>query len=154
MFVFRIYGTFSCETVLPPSKISSSCRSDHLHINSFCNNNSVTTDIVNQTSTIHSVDTGLIYAVVKLSFSKQYKIQCFNPLCHAVVLLTGGKGAILPLGKLNVKTGTLLLTLWYLVFFRLFFLRFSGYSRFLSWYRHPRHAEIHYHFLTFFLSFG
>jgi len=27
-----------------------------------------------QTSTIHSVDTGLIYAVLKLSFSKQYKI--------------------------------------------------------------------------------
>jgi len=27
-----------------------------------------------QTSTIHSVDTELIYAVLKLSFSKQYKI--------------------------------------------------------------------------------
>jgi len=35
---------------------------------------------MNQTSTIHSVDTGLIYAVLKLSFSKQYKIWCFNPL--------------------------------------------------------------------------
>jgi len=29
---------------------------------------------MNQTDTIHSVDTGLIYAVLKLSFSKQYKI--------------------------------------------------------------------------------
>jgi len=29
---------------------------------------------MNQTSTLHSVDTGLIYAVIKLSFSKQYKI--------------------------------------------------------------------------------
>jgi len=33
-----------------------------------------------QTSAIHSVDTGLIYAVLKLSFSKQYKIWGFNPL--------------------------------------------------------------------------
>jgi len=29
---------------------------------------------LNQTSTIHSVDTGLIHAVLKMSFSKQYKI--------------------------------------------------------------------------------
>jgi len=29
---------------------------------------------MNQTSTIHSVDTELIYAVLKLSFSKKYKI--------------------------------------------------------------------------------
>jgi len=29
---------------------------------------------MNQTSTIHSVDTGRVYAVLKLSFSKQYKI--------------------------------------------------------------------------------
>jgi len=29
---------------------------------------------MNQTSTINSVDTGLIYPVLKLSFSKQYKI--------------------------------------------------------------------------------
>jgi len=29
---------------------------------------------MNQTSTIHSMNTGLIYAVLKLSFSKQYKI--------------------------------------------------------------------------------
>jgi len=34
-FVFRIY-TFSCGTVLPPSKISSSCRSVYLYLNSFC----------------------------------------------------------------------------------------------------------------------
>jgi len=34
-FVFRIY-TFSCGTVLPPSKISSSCRSDYLFVSSFC----------------------------------------------------------------------------------------------------------------------
>jgi len=31
-----------------------------------------------QTSTIHSVDTGFTYAL--LSFSKQYKVQRFNPL--------------------------------------------------------------------------
>jgi len=29
---------------------------------------------MDQTSAIHSVDTGSIYAVFKLSFSKQYKI--------------------------------------------------------------------------------
>jgi len=29
---------------------------------------------MNQTSTIHSVDTKLIYGVLKSSFSKQYKI--------------------------------------------------------------------------------
>jgi len=29
---------------------------------------------MNQTSTIHSVETGLIYVVFKLSFSKPYKI--------------------------------------------------------------------------------
>jgi len=35
-----------------------------------------------QTSTIYSVDTELelINAVLKLSFSKQYKVQRFNPL--------------------------------------------------------------------------
>ena len=33
-----------------------------------------------QTGTIHSVDTGFIYVDFKLSFSKQYKIQCFNLL--------------------------------------------------------------------------
>jgi len=32
-----------------------------------------------QTSTIHSVDTGFIYAVFKLFF-KQYQVQRFNPL--------------------------------------------------------------------------
>jgi len=33
-----------------------------------------------QTNPIHSVDTELIYAALKLSFSKQYKIWCFDPL--------------------------------------------------------------------------
>jgi len=37
---------------------------------------------VDQTSTVDSVHTGFIYAVLKLSFSKQYKIYCFNPLCQ------------------------------------------------------------------------
>jgi len=37
---------------------------------------------MDQTSTIHSVDTGYIHAIFKLSFSKQYKIQHFNPLCQ------------------------------------------------------------------------
>jgi len=31
---------------------------------------------MDQTSTIHSVDTGFIYAVFMLLFSKQYKIFC------------------------------------------------------------------------------
>jgi len=35
---------------------------------------------MDQTSTIHSVDPGFVYAVSKLSFSKQYKIECFNSL--------------------------------------------------------------------------
>jgi len=34
-----------------------------------------------KTSTIHSLDTGFIYAVFKLSLSKQHKIECLNPLC-------------------------------------------------------------------------
>ena len=34
----------------------------------------VTTYFMDQTSTTHSVDTGIIYAVFKLSFSKQYEI--------------------------------------------------------------------------------
>ena len=38
---------------------------------------------MNETSTIHSVASGLIYAILTLSFSMQYKIKCFNPyLCH------------------------------------------------------------------------
>jgi len=40
---------------------------------------------MNQTNTIHSVDTGLIHAVSKLSISKQRKIWCFNvktKICH------------------------------------------------------------------------
>jgi len=65
--------TFLCRTVLLPSNISSSCRSDYLYVNSFFIV-TVTTYFVEQTSTINSVDTELIYAVLKLSFSKQYKI--------------------------------------------------------------------------------
>ena len=42
------------------------------------------------------------------------------------------------------------LTFWYLVFFNLLFLRFSGCFRCFIWYEHPRRSEIHYHFLTFF----
>jgi len=34
----------------------------------------VTTNFNEQTSTIYSVDIELIYAVLKLSFSKQYKV--------------------------------------------------------------------------------
>jgi len=40
----------------------------------FYSNTAITTYFMNQTSTINSVDTGLIYAVLKLAFSKQYKI--------------------------------------------------------------------------------
>ena len=75
---FLLY-TFSCGTVLLPSKISSSFRSDYLHVNSFFII-TVSTYFIEQPSTIHSVDTELVYAAFKLSFSKQYKIWCFNPL--------------------------------------------------------------------------
>jgi len=68
-------------TMFLPSKILSSCRSDYLYINSFFIV-TVTTYFIEHTSTIHSVDTELIYAVLKLSFSKQYKTWCFNPLCQ------------------------------------------------------------------------
>jgi len=64
---------FSCEAVLPPSTISSSCRSDYLCVNSFFIV-IVTKYLMKQKSTIHSVDTELIYAVLKLLFSKQYEI--------------------------------------------------------------------------------
>jgi len=52
-----------------------------LYVNSFFIV-TVTTYFIEQTSTINSVDTELIHAVLKLSFSKQYKIYCFNPLCQ------------------------------------------------------------------------
>jgi len=67
--------TFSCGTVLSLSKMSPSCRSDYVYVISFfySNNNHM---FFKQTTTIHSVDTELIYAVLKLSFSKQYKIKC------------------------------------------------------------------------------
>jgi len=60
-------------TVLPPSKISSSCRSDYLYVNSFFIV-VATTYLMKGTSTMNSVDTELIYVVWKLSFSKKYKI--------------------------------------------------------------------------------
>jgi len=47
--------TFSYRIVLLPSEISSSCRSDELYVNSFV---ILTTYFMEQTSTIHSVDTG------------------------------------------------------------------------------------------------
>jgi len=65
--------TGSCGTLLPLSTISSSCRSDYLYVSSFFIV-IVATYLMKQTSTIHSVDTELIYAALKLSFSKQYKI--------------------------------------------------------------------------------
>jgi len=37
---------------------------------------------MDQTSAIHLVDTGFIYAVFYLPFSKKCKLQCFNPLCQ------------------------------------------------------------------------
>jgi len=63
----------SCWTVLPLSKISSSCRSDYLYVNSFFIV-IVATYLMKETCTIHSVDTELIYSALKLSFSEQYKI--------------------------------------------------------------------------------
>jgi len=41
---------------------------------------------MDQTSTIFAVDTGFIYAVFKLSFSKQHKIKCFNPVCYRLMV--------------------------------------------------------------------
>jgi len=42
---------------------------------------------MNQTRTIHSVDTGLIYAVLKLLFSKQTKNSVlFLYLCHSPMI--------------------------------------------------------------------
>jgi len=65
--------TCSCGTVLPLSKISSSCRSVYLYVNSFFIV-IVAAYLMKEPSTIHSVDTELIYAALKLSFSKHYKI--------------------------------------------------------------------------------
>jgi len=73
--------TCSCGTVFPLSKILSSCRSDYMHVNSYFIV-IVATYLIKETSAIHSVDTELIYAALKLPFSKQYKIQCFNPRCQ------------------------------------------------------------------------
>ena len=46
----------------------------------------VITYFMKRKRTIQTVDTGLIYAVLKLSFSKQYKIWCFNPLRYRPVV--------------------------------------------------------------------
>jgi len=54
------------------SKISFSCRSDYLYVNSFFI--VIVATYMKETSTNYSVDTELIYAALKLSFSKQYKI--------------------------------------------------------------------------------
>jgi len=52
---------------------------------------------MDQTSTFHSVDTGFIYAVLKLSFFKQYKIYCFNLRCQGWPnFLTRGPNSRLP----------------------------------------------------------
>jgi len=59
--------------------ITSACRCDDLYVNSFFIV-IVATYFMKQKSTIHSVHTGLIYAVLQLSFSKQYKIQSFDLL--------------------------------------------------------------------------
>jgi len=65
--------TCSCGTVLAAWKISSGCRSDYLYANSLFIV-IVATYLMKETSTIHSVDTELIYVTLKLSFSKQFKI--------------------------------------------------------------------------------
>jgi len=56
------------DRILPPSKISSSCQSDYLYINSFV----IVTTYFNK----HNPFSGhrFVYAILKLSFSKQCKI--------------------------------------------------------------------------------
>jgi len=76
-FVFRDIYIFMRDRVAP-SKMSSRCRSDYLHENSFFIV-IITTYFTNHTSAIHSVKTGLTYALFMLLFSKPYKIYCFNP---------------------------------------------------------------------------
>ena len=86
-FSFRM-NTFSCGTVLPLLKVSSTSRSDELYVNSYV---TVTACFMDQTSTIHSVDIGFINAVYKLSSSKQCKIQCFNPLLRYRLMVSSMK---------------------------------------------------------------
>jgi len=76
-FILQVY-TFSYRTVLLPSEISTSCRSDELYVNSFV---IVTTYFMAQTSTIHSVDTGFTYA-----FSSRYFPS--NTKYSVLILLT------------------------------------------------------------------
>ena len=65
--------------------VTSNCRSDLIACTQTPFHSVIaTTYLTKQTSTIHSVDTELICDVLKLSFSKQYKIQCFNPLCQGL----------------------------------------------------------------------
>ena len=73
---FRKY-TFSCRSTLRLSEISSSCRSDELYLDSFCYSNRIFygTNKHNPFSG-HRVD----LCLYNLSFSKQYKVQSFNPL--------------------------------------------------------------------------
>ena len=73
---FRKY-TFSCRSTLRLSEISSSCRSDELYVDSFCYSNRIFygTNKHNPFSG-HRVD----LCLYNLSFSKQYKVQPFNPL--------------------------------------------------------------------------
>ena len=68
-FIFRKYA-FSCRSVLLPSEISSSCRSDELYVNSFV---IVTTYFMERTSTIHSVDIGFTYAFSSCHFPSNTK---------------------------------------------------------------------------------
>jgi len=41
---------------------------------------------MDQTSSIHTMDTRFIYVIFKLSFSKQYNIQRFNRLCYRLMV--------------------------------------------------------------------
>jgi len=66
---------FSCRTVLPLSEISSSCRSDELYVNSFV---IVNTYFMEQTSTIHSVDTGFIMPFLSCYFPSNTKYSVLD----------------------------------------------------------------------------
>ena len=57
-------------TALLPSEISSSCRSDELYVNSFV---VVTTYFMEQTSTIHSVDSGFTCSFLGCQFPSNTK---------------------------------------------------------------------------------
>jgi len=57
--------------MLKPTKVSFSCQSDWLYVNTFVG---VTTYFMDQISAINLLDTRFIYTIFKLSFSKQYKM--------------------------------------------------------------------------------